>query len=62
MDKSKAFALKIIKLYKYLSGLKSEYVISKQILRSGTSIGANIKEAQCAQSRKDFYGKNVYCI
>ena len=57
MEKSKAFALKIIKLYKYLKEIKSEYVISKQILRSGTSIGANIKEAQCSQSRKDFTAK-----
>lgn len=43
--KSKAFAIRIIRLYKYLSEEKKEYVLSKQLLRSGTSIGANIKEA-----------------
>ncbi len=42
MNKSKAFAIRIIKLYKYLCKTKNEYVLSKQILRSGTSIGANI--------------------
>jgi four helix bundle protein len=50
------FALLIIELYKYLIG-KNEYIISKQILRSGTSIGANIHEAQAAQSKKDFISK-----
>ena len=48
--KSKAFAVRIIKLYKYLSGTKKEFVLSKQVLRSGTSIGANIREAQRGQS------------
>ncbi len=57
MNKSKAFAIRIIKLYKYLCETKNEYVLSKQILRSGTSIGANIKEAQSGQSRKDFKSK-----
>ena len=57
MNKSKDFALRIIKLYKYLCDNKKEFVLSKQILRSGTSIGANIKEAQSAQSRKDFKSK-----
>ena len=57
MNKSKAFAIRIIKLYKYLCETKNEYVLSKQILRSGTSIGANIKEAQSGQSRKDFKAK-----
>ena len=57
MNKSKAFALRIIKLYKYLCDNKKEYVLSKQILRAGTSIGANIKEAQYGQSRKDFKSK-----
>lgn len=55
-EKSFMFALKIIDLYKYLIG-KNEYVLSKQILRSGTSIGANVREAQQAQSRKDFISK-----
>ncbi len=57
LDKSKAFALRIIKLYKYLSENKKEYILSKQILRSGTSIGANAKEAANAQSKPDFYAK-----
>lgn len=56
VEKSKGFALRIIALYKYLSENK-EFVLSKQILRSGTSIGANIAEAQCAISRKDFLAK-----
>lgn len=57
MDKSKGFALRIIKLYKYLCEQKNEYVLSKQILRSGTSIGANIHEAFYAQSKADFISK-----
>ncbi len=57
LEKSIAFALRIIRLYQYLSQQKREYVLSKQILRSGTSIGANVTEAQCAQSRNDFYAK-----
>lgn len=44
VDKSKAFALRIIKMYKYLCDEKKEFVLSKQVLRSGTSIGANIRE------------------
>ena len=56
-DKSVAFALRVIALYKYLCDEKNEYVLSKQVLRSGTSIGANIAEAQCAISRKDFLSK-----
>lgn len=59
-DKSLAFALRVIALYKYLCAEKNEYVLSKQVLWSGTSIGANIAEAQCAVSRKDFLSKNVY--
>ena len=55
--KSKSFALRIIKLYQYLCNTKKEYVLSKQILKSGTSIGANIREAECAQTRPDFYAK-----
>jgi four helix bundle protein len=57
MDKSYAFALRIIKLYKYLIAEKKEYVLSKQILRSGTSIGALVKEAEHAQSKADFLNK-----
>lgn len=56
-DKSYAFALRIIKLYKYIVSEKKEYVLSKQILRSGTSIGALIKEAEYAQSKADFLNK-----
>lgn len=55
--KSYAFALRSIKLYKYLVAEKKEFVLSKQILRSGTSIGANIREAEHAQSKKDFIHK-----
>lgn len=56
-EKSKAFALRIINLYKYLQKEDNEYVISKQILRSGTSIGANISEAERGESKADFYHK-----
>jgi len=55
-QKSYAFALKIIDLYRKLVK-ENEYVLSKQILRSGTSIGANIEEAQAGQSRADFVSK-----
>jgi four helix bundle protein len=55
--KSKAFALRIIKLYKYLCGKRKEFVMSKQIMRSGTSIGANVREATRAQSMPDFISK-----
>ena len=57
VDKSSAFASRIIKLYKYLTEEKKEFVISKQVLRSGTSIGANVREAVRAQSRADFFAK-----
>lgn len=56
-DKSFQFALKIVKLHTFLSEQKREYVMSKQLLRSGTSIGANIREAQKAQSKADFIHK-----
>lgn len=56
-DKSKTFALRIIKMYNYLCEEKKEYVLSKQVLRSGTSIGANIAEAFYAQSDADFIAK-----
>ena len=51
------FAVRIVKLYKYLTEEKREFVLSKQLLRSGTSIGANVTEAQSAQSKKDFISK-----
>ena len=57
LSKSKDFALRIIKLYQYLCENKKEYVLSKQILRSGTSIGANAKEGTNAQSKADFNTK-----
>ncbi len=55
--KSEAFALRIIKLYNYLCKEHKEFVFSKQLLRCGTSIGANIAEAQCGISSKDFLAK-----
>ena len=57
VEKSKDFAVRIIQLYKYMNENKKEFVMSKQILRSGTSIGANIAEAECAFSKKDFLAK-----
>lgn len=56
-DKSFNFAIRIVNLYKYLSENKNEFVLAKQILRSGTSIGANINEALQGQSKKDFLMK-----
>lgn len=56
-DKSYAFAIRIVKLYKYLCDEKKEFVLSKQLLRSGTAIGANIEEAIGGQSEKDFFAK-----
>jgi four helix bundle protein len=56
-DKSYKFALRIVKLYKHLTEEKKEYVLSKQVLRSGTSIGANIAEGNQAQSKPDFIHK-----
>jgi four helix bundle protein len=52
-DKSLEFAVRIVNLYKFLVNEQKEFVMSKQILRSGTSIGANIREAEQAQSRAD---------
>ena len=57
LAKSKKFAVRIVRLYKYLCEEKHEYVLSKQILRSGTSIGANVSEALCGISKKDFLSK-----
>ena len=56
-DKSLAFAKRIAKCYRYLRDKKRESVMSKQLLRSGTSIGANVREGLYAQSRKDFISK-----
>lgn len=57
LEKSKLFAIRIIQLYQYLSSNKKEYTLSKQILRSGTSIGALMREAEHAQSKADFLNK-----
>lgn len=57
LDKSFAFAIRIVKLYKFLCDEKKEYILSKQLLRCGTSIGANINEAQAGQSKADFIAK-----
>ena len=56
-EKRLKFAIRIVNLYKYLIDEKKEFVMSKQVLRSGTSIGANIAEAQYAQSKADFLTK-----
>jgi four helix bundle protein len=55
--KSKKFAIRTINTFKYLQSEKKEFVLSKQMLRSGTAIGALIKESEFAQSRKDFLNK-----
>ena len=55
--KSFEFAKRIVKLYKFLCENKKEFILSKQILRCGTSIGANVNEAIAAQSKKDFISK-----
>ena len=54
---SKSFALRVVRLYKYLTDEHKEYVLSKQLLRSGTSIGANVHERKNGQSRADFCSK-----
>jgi len=56
-DKSFAFSVRIVKLCRYLNDEKKEYVLSKQLLRSGTSIGANVQEALNGQSKRDFLAK-----
>ncbi len=56
-DKSYSFSVRIVKLSQFLVTEKKEYVLSKQILRSGTSVGANIREAEYAQSKADFIHK-----
>ena len=56
-EKSFAFAIRIVNLYKHLNEAKKEFVLSKQLLRSGTSVGANVAEAEQAQSTPDFVSK-----
>jgi four helix bundle protein len=60
--KSFDFAIRIVKLYQYLCEEKKEFVLSKQLLRSGTSIGANVSEAQRGQSKPDFYAKHSIAL
>ena len=55
--KSKRFTVRIVRLYQYLCAEKHHFVLSKQLLHSGTSIGANLAESECAISRKDFLSK-----
>lgn len=55
--KSRKFAVRVVKLYQYLCNEKREFVLSKQLLRSGTSIGANLAESECAISKSDFLSK-----
>lgn len=57
VEKSFQFSVRIVNLYKHLVKEHKEYVLSKQLLRSGTSIGANVNEAQAAQSKADFIAK-----
>ncbi len=57
LDKSFVFAVRIVKLYKYLYEEKKEFVMSKQLLRSGTSIGSNVEEAIGGLSKADFIAK-----
>jgi four helix bundle protein len=56
-DKSFSFALRIVKAYKYIAKEKNEFVLSKQLLRCGTAIGALVREAEYAQSPQDFINK-----
>ena len=58
--KSMDFSVRIVNLYRYLCKSRNEFVLSKQILRSGTSIGANLAEAECAISKKRLFIKDLY--
>jgi len=62
VDKSKAFAIRVIRLYQFLTTEKKEYVMSKQLLRSGTSIGANVRESIYGQSKPDFHTKMTIAL
>ena len=57
LEKSMEFSVRIVRLYQYLQEKAKEYTLSKQLLRCGTSIGANLREAKYAQSKKDFISK-----
>ena len=56
-DKSFVFAVRVVNMYRYLCDEKREFILSRQVLRSGTSVGANIREALYAQSKKDYLNK-----
>jgi four helix bundle protein len=56
-DKSFDFAIRVVRMYQHLSKTKKELVLSRQLLRSGTSIGANVQEANCGQTKRDFIHK-----
>jgi four helix bundle protein len=62
LEKSKKFAIRIFNLYKFLCDEKREYVLAKQLLRSGTSIGANLSEAQYAISKKEYLSKSLIAL
>jgi four helix bundle protein len=62
LEKSRKFVIRIYNLYKYLCGEKKEYVLAKQLLRSGTSIGANLAEAQYSISKKEFLAKTTIAM
>ena len=57
LEKTYSFAIRMVKCYKYLTEEQKEFILSKQLLRSGTSIGANVEEAVGGQSEKDFFAK-----
>ncbi len=61
-DKSYRFAVRVVNMYRFLCREHSEFVLSKQLLRSGTAIGALIREAKYAQSRADFINKNSIAL
>src|ERR1700680_45892 len=61
-EKSFAFAVRVVNLYKYLCAEKKEYVIAKQLLRSGTAIGALVREAEQAESKPDFVHKMAIAL
>ena len=61
-EKSKDFAVRIVHLYQYLKETKKEFVMSKQLLRSGTSIGANLSEQECAISDADYLSQTSIAL
>ena len=58
-EKSMTFAIRIVKLYQFLQGEQKEYILSKQLLRSGTSVGAMVREAEHSESKADFIHKTA---